>query len=121
MSKVTTSFYAKHNEADSQTTLSYATGYDYPGNPDTEKQWLAWQIGNDSDESCVGELRIFGPSSTSKVKHFYLRANTYGASVEAINFFAAGFWNTTSAINAFRFAMFSGNISSGQIHLFGVK
>ena len=120
VSKVTTSFYAKHNEADSQTTLSYATGYDYPGNPDTEKQWIAWQIGNDSDESCSGIIHIHSPSSTTYVKHFYLRTNTYGASVETLDFFAAGYWNTTSAINAFRFAMFSGNFD-GTIQMYGIK
>ena len=120
VSKVTTSFYSMHNEADSQALVSYYGAYDYPGNPDTEKQWIAWQIGNDSDESCSGIIHIHSPSSTTYVKHFYLRTNTYGASVETLDFFAAGYWNTTSAINAFRFAMFSGNFD-GVIQMYGIK
>ena len=120
VSKVTTGFYAKHNEAGDQTSLAYTTGYDYPGNPDTEKQWIAWQIGSDSDESCSGIIHIYSPSNTTYVKHFYLRANTYGASVEALDFFAAGYWNTTSAIDAFSFAMFSGNFD-GVIQMYGIS
>ena len=120
VSKVTTSFYSMHNEADSQALVSYYGAYDYPGNPDTEKQWIAWQIGSDSDESCSGIIHIYSPSNTTYVKHFMIRAQTYGASVEAISHFCAGYWNTTSAINAFRFAMFSGNFD-GVIQMYGIK
>jgi len=120
VSKVTTSFYSMHNEADSQTAFGYAAGYDYPGNTDTEKQWIAWQIGSDSDESCSGIIHIYSPSNTTYVKHFSIRSHTYGASVEAISHFCAGYWNTTSALDAFSFAMFSGNISSGVIQLYGI-
>ena len=49
-----------------------------------------------------------------------MRTNSYGASPETVDFFAAGYWNTTSAINAFRFAMFSGNITYGIIKLYGI-
>ena len=120
VSKVTTSFRSKNTEAGSG-IFGYVTGYDYPGNPDTEKQWLSYGIGSASDEACAGIVHIYAPSSTANVKHFYLRFNSYGASVESTDFFAAGYWNTTSAINAFRFAMFSGNINSGTIKLYGVS
>ena len=121
VSKVTTSFRAMHNEADSQASLAYAAGNDYPGNPDTEKQWIAYGIGSAADEGLSGIIHFFAPSNTTYVKQFYLRSNTYNASVESVDFFAAGYWNTTSAIDAFRFAMFSGNIAAGTIKLYGVS
>jgi hypothetical protein len=37
------------------------------------------------------------------------------------HFFHAGYGNTTSAINAIRFQMSSGNIDDGIIKLYGVK
>ena len=121
VSKTTTSFRAMHNEANSQALFGYVTGFDYPGNPDTEKQWIAYQIGNTGDESCSGIIHFFVPSAATFVKQFYLRSNTYGASVESIDFYASGYWNTPSAINAFRFAMFSGNINAGTIKLYGIS
>ena len=33
----------------------------------------------------------------------------------------AGYFNTTSAVNAFRFQFTSGNISAGTIYLYGIK
>jgi len=121
ISKTTTAFYALHNESDSQAVLNYSPTHDYPGNPDTEKQWIAFGVGNDSDESCSGIIHFFKPSSTTYVKHFYMRTNSYGMSVETVDFFAAGYWNTTSALDAFRFAMFSGNIAAGTIALYGIS
>ena len=38
-----------------------------------------------------------------------------------LNFFTAGYGNTTSAIDAVQFKMSSGNIDSGQILLFGLN
>jgi hypothetical protein len=37
------------------------------------------------------------------------------------NCFAAGYGNTTSAVNAVQFKMASGNIDSGVIKLYGVS
>jgi hypothetical protein len=39
----------------------------------------------------------------------------------AINTYVAGYGNTTSAVNAVRFEMTSGNIDDGIIKLYGVK
>ena len=47
--------------------------------------------------------------------------NTYHGANQAVNSFAAGYGNTTSAINAFIFRMNSGNIDSGTIKLYGIK
>jgi hypothetical protein len=39
----------------------------------------------------------------------------------SFNDFTAGYGNTTSAVNAYRFKMSSGNIDDGIIKLYGVK
>jgi hypothetical protein len=39
----------------------------------------------------------------------------------SIEFFTAGYGNTTSAVNAIRFQMSSGNIDDGIIKMYGVK
>jgi len=39
----------------------------------------------------------------------------------SVNWFTAGYGNTTSSINAVRFQMSSGNIGSGTIKLYGIK
>ena len=38
----------------------------------------------------------------------------------SVNYFTAGYFNTTSAINAVQFKMSSGEIQGGTIDLFGV-
>jgi hypothetical protein len=116
--KTTTSWRAKHTEAGSH-SFGYLTGYDHP--PDgTEKQWLAYGIGNASDESASGIFYIFAPSSTTYVKQFYSRFQWYGASIESTDLYIAGYWNTTSVIDAVQFKMISGNFD-GKISLYGVK
>ena len=48
--------------------------------------------------------------------------STYGDStVGPHNIFTAGYFNTTSAIDAVNFAMESGNIDSGTIDMYGVS
>ena len=48
--------------------------------------------------------------------------NLYGdSSVGPHQVYTAGYFNTTSAIDAVKFAMESGNIDSGTIDMYGVK
>ena len=42
-------------------------------------------------------------------------------STDQDNFFTAGYINTTSAINAVKFYMSSGNIESGSVYMYGIK
>ena len=74
--------------------------------------------------SVSGSLKLFSPSSTTFVKHFLTTVNTYGdggGQDLSENWFTAGYGNTTSAINAIRFQMSSGNIDSGVIKLYGIS
>ena len=119
VTKTTTHFYSYHNEADTQTSLGYDTNQDLAQS--TAFQSLAIGIGSDNDQNCNGELTLFNPSSTTYVKHFIARTNNYMYHDYTLDSYTAGYMNTTSAINAIRFQMSSGNIDDGIIKLYGVK
>ena len=117
--KTTTSFVARHDEGDSATSLDYTTGDDLAQS--TSAQIITGLIGNGNDESASGEMFLFSPSSTTFVKHFIAKANTYDRNDRTTNEYVAGYCNTTTAIDGVQFAMSSGNIDSGTIKLYGIK
>ena len=120
VTKTTTMFYSYHNEADSLTALEYSTTRDLAQS--TAFAQLAVSIGNGNDESCSGTLNLFNPSSTTFIKHFISNIHLYDWNVGGSrNMFVAGYGNTTSAVDAVRFQMTSGNIDSGKIKLYGIK
>lgn len=113
----TTIFEAYHNEADSATGLGYEASYDQAQG--TSFQRIILNQGFDADQSCNGTLQLFNPASTTYVKHFIANSNSSSASDYSQQDFMAGYFNTTSAINAIQFKMSSGNFD-GTIALFGV-
>ena len=117
VTKTTTAFIAEHKENDN-TSFEYRTATDLAQS--TSDQQLAYQIGNDNDQCFSGNLKIFNPSSTTFVKHFISTGNNYTFNDASINFFIAGYGNTTSAVNSVRFQMSSGNIDAGDICLYGI-
>ena len=120
VTKTTTFFRAFHEENDSNAGLSYRTGGDLAQS--TAFQVLDDQVlGNGADKSNSGTLTLFNPSSTVYVKHFISTTSIVAAGDLAINSFIAGYGNTTSAVNAIRFQMSSGNIADGKIYLYGIK
>ena len=114
----TTFFQAQHSEAGSGTALSYKTGADQAQG--TSFQQLSADVGNENDECFSGKLRLFNPSSTTFVKHFISRCSTYAGIDYMVDTHAAGYFNTTSAIDAAQFKMSSGNIDAGDICLYGI-
>ena len=121
VTKTTTAFRGYHDEADSQTNLSYQTGQDLAQS--TAYQTLTDEMGtSNNDESLVGEIYLFNPSSTTFVKHFISTiAEVGGGDSQLKNNFIAGYINTTSAIDEVQFKMSSGNIDAGDICLYGIK
>ena len=115
----TTKFSTYHDEANTATGLDYQTGSDHAQT--TSYQHLIGNVGNGADESCSGVFQIFNPSSTTYVKHFISNFNGYYAGDYTFNEYVAGYFNTTSAINAIDFQFASGNINDGTIKLYGVK
>ena len=110
---------AFHNENDASTGLEYQTGNDQANG--TSFQYLSQTTGNENDESCAGELFLFDPSSTTFVKHFMARLDNYISNDVQMDSFIAGYFNTTSAIDAIQFKMSSGNIDSGTIEMYGIN
>jgi hypothetical protein len=118
VTKTTTMFRAYHDESDTDTILGYETTQDLAQS--TDFQPLTMNQGNGADESASGILQLFNPSSTTYVKHFIANTNNYSYHNYNFNNYSAGYGNTTSAVNAIRFQMASGNFD-GTIKLYGVK
>ena len=118
VSKTTTTFQSIHSE-DGTTAASVVFDPEDLSNG-TGFQNLAEDVGSDNDQSAVGELYLFSPSSTTFVKHFISRINYCHASDIAFDFYMAGYANTTSAVDAVQFKFNSGNIDSGTIKLYGI-
>jgi hypothetical protein len=116
----TTNFRAYHFESDSGAGLGYESGFDLAQS--TAEIPLSQDIGNTADYNLGGILQIFNPSSTTYVKHFLAQVSQDYTNSTSGNIFVfnAGYFNTTSAINAVRFKMSAGNID-GIIKLYGLK
>jgi hypothetical protein len=113
-----TFFNAWHDEADTSTTLAYGSGEDAAQS--TSFQMLCDNFGSDNDQNGCGIFTLFNPSSTTYVKHFISKFNNYTYNDYTRNDFVAGYFNTTSAVNAIQFKMSSGNIDEGTILMYGI-
>ncbi len=115
----TTFFQAKHDEADSATSLGYSTYIDHA--QATSFLYFQQPLGADADQSFSGTMEIFNPSSTTFVKHFISRVNGIAHNDRTNDNFVSGYFNTQSAINAVQFKISSGNMDSGTIKMYGVN
>jgi len=120
----TTSTYheARHAENDGTTFLGYNTGFDLAQS--TDYIHISGSISNEDDSTLSGELTIYSPSNTTFVKHYISRVNKIfdlSGSMETSDAYVSGYFNNTSAINAFDFKMDTGNMDSGKIKLYGIK
>ena len=112
-------FRSRHTENDLEAYIQYNTPYDLAQS--TSFQSLSSTIGNGSDQNASGFLTLYNPSSTTFVKHFLHCSNTDQHNDATVEQFQGGYFNTTSAINAIKFQMNSGNIDAGEILLFGIN
>ena len=118
VSITSTWFEAYHDEGDTGTSLAYNTSRDQANG--TSLQFINNKLGNDNDQSSCGELIIFAPSNTTFVKHFLIKTIRISENNFQAQQYCAGYFNTTSAVDAIVFQMSSGNIDSGVIKLYGV-
>jgi len=115
----TTAFAAEHNEGDTTATLGYLTGNDLAQSTDFLE--IMSSVSANADDSGSGIFYLFNPSSTTFVKHF-LFTETHVATAKVGNYYIAGYFNTTSAIDAIQFKCAgTATIDTGQIKLFGIK
>jgi hypothetical protein len=118
VAKTSTAFRAYHLEDDSGSGLGYRDDLDLAQG--TGFQNTIFSLGNGADESCAGSLQIFNPSSDTFVKHYISTLEGLSYTDLTVSCFVGGYANTTSAVNAVRFQMSSGNIDSGVIKLYGI-
>ena len=114
-----TAILSQHDEADTTTSLAYNASKDLAQS--TGDQVLINEIGNGADENGSGNLYLFNPSSTTYVKHWLSRTSNYQGDDYIQDRYFAGYFNTTSAINAIIFRMNTGNIDAGTIKMYGIK
>ena len=117
-----TNFNAYHAENDSEAVIEYVAPGDLAQS--TNYQRLLTEVNFSDDGSVSGTLHLFEPSSTTFVKHFIATSQgMFGPTSNAYswNQYVAGYFNTTSAIDAIDFKFSSGNIDSGVIKLYGVS
>ena len=114
-----TFFYAYHDEASSETGVSYYGSGDQAQGTSFQRL-SSGGVGNGNDESVSGYLHLFNPSSTTFVKHFISSNSTYQDNNSVNNNYVSGYFNTTSAIDEIQFKFDSGNIDAGDICLYGI-
>ena len=119
VTKTSTFFRAYNNEPGTVSAINYETSSDLAQGTGFQG-FNKLELGNDNDQSCVGTLHLFNPSSTTFVKHFISRGNAYSGDYSQ-EVYVGGYMNTTSAIDAVQFKMSSGNIDSGVIKLYGIS
>ena len=118
----TSGFTAAYNLEDA----SGAGGPSYDTNLDLQQATGFASIGyggsNLADACEVSQLWLFNPSDTTYVKNFFLIGN--GNLKNAIHgnnhCFSAGYFNTTSAIEAIQFKYASDEIQGGSIKMYGI-
>ena len=116
-----TGFRAAHTEdGTTHASLAYDTSYDL--SQETGAQTLKYAVGGPSaNDACgSGELWLFNPSQTTYVKHFLNVSNGERGDAICFNDYTAGYFNTTSAINALQFSFNNGDIDAGTIKLYGI-
>jgi len=114
-----TSFRTYHDEGDTLAVVGYITASDQAQGTSFER--LTESFATNNDDNAGGYLQLFNPSSTTFVKHFIANTSVNRDGGGISQNFQAGYFNTTSAINAVRFQMSSGNIDDGIFKLYGVK
>jgi hypothetical protein len=121
VTKTSTAFVAWHKEDDTGTSFAYNTGNDLAQSTADQRLIFGGLDTSNSDGNGCAELYLYNPSSTTFVKHFMGKAVLNSYHPYAWNTYISGYGNTTSAINAIKFQIDSGNIDSGTIKLYGIK
>jgi len=121
VTKTTTWFEALHWEDASAAQIGYGASLDLAQS--TAFQTISSGLGNANDDSCNGFMHLFNPSSTTFVKHFTCTSSfNYRIGVPGeVSSHVAGYFNTTSAVDAIQFKLESGNVDAGTICLYGIS
>ena len=113
-----TYFRGQMDESGSGNSLTYITADDVAQS--TGFIPISEDCGNDSDQCVSGSLLIYDPSNTTFVKHYMNHMSGAQFNNFSFNEYMAGYFNTTSAIDAIKFEFGAGNFD-GTIKLYGIK
>ena len=114
-----TAFRALHNEDGTEGNLSYSASFDLGQGTGAQLMNLMDASGADSCMNFI--LTLYDWSNTTFVKHWICRSSSVeGGADGEIDMYTAGYVNTTSAVNAIKFDMNSGDIDAGTFKLYGV-
>ena len=116
-----TYFNSYHNESDSGASLGYEPVADLAQSTGEIELIREEKLSADNDHCGHGELWLFSPSSTTFVKHYMARTQANHNADYSMDSYIAGYFNSTSAIDAIRFSVNSGNMATGTIKLYGIK
>ena len=116
----TTFFYASHQENDGEAIVSYKTNRDHAQSTDFIYLTGDNMEASAADASVSGYLHLFEPSSSVFVKHYISNTDHVADGPYQQNNYSAGYFNTTTAINAIQFKLTTANIDSGTIDMYGV-
>ena len=120
VTKTTTAYKATHSEDDGTQEWTYHASYDLAQSTAVQKISNSVDGSSNADSNAGGHLYLFGPSSTTFVKHFLCCIWSEDGEI-GYNQVTAGYGNTTSAVDAVQFALTSGDIDAGTFKLYGIK
>ena len=115
----TSFFYASHQENDGEAIVTYKANRDHAQATDFIYLTGDNMEGTAADASVSGFLHLFEPSSTTFVKHYISNTDHVADGPYQQNNYSAGYFNTTTAINAIRFQTTTGNFD-GTIKMYGI-
>lgn len=121
ITKTTVYYRAIHKDSDGQADLTQDASRDMAQS--TAAQQIMSDLGNDADHGSAGIFHLYSPASTTYVKHFMCRTSNNhvsGGDPSARDVHVAGYWNTTTAINAIQFGVSGGNFN-GTIQMYGIE
>ena len=119
VAKTTAQFRAYHDEDDSATALEYNGGGDLAQATGDQRFMGGIAGGAIADASISIIMHLFNPSNTTYVKHFYMTAQAMKDGPKSSAYYTAGYFNTTSAIDALIFRCDSGTFD-GVIQMYGI-
>lgn len=117
-------FYTNNAEDDTQGILEKSNFYS--AGQTTGYQIIMPEMSNGASASSTATLFLFGPGSTTYVKHYCTKTSALfwgggSANPRSMSSYVGGYFNSTEAMTQVNFKMDSGNIASGDLKMYGLS
>ena len=117
VTKTTTVVSAYHDEANTQSGLTYVATQDQKNTGN--RQNIFFSTSNQADSNGSGTVYLFNPHTTTYYKQWYAVTSLFGDLIGERNNFIGGWLSTTDAIQKVRFDSNAGNLT-GVIKMYGL-